>query len=428
MRAAPALRSDARRTDAPRAASPSNSAKPMARLATGLLAFMACVYVVARYFEDRHPALGYLRAFAEASMVGGLADWFAVTALFRHPLGIPIPHTAIVPNNKDRIADTLGRFLRTNFLVPSVVARRLEHFDIAGAVARRLAQPTGGGKLRRGFAALARQMLLALDDGPIAAALRQGVDKRLAALDLATILAQLIETAIENHRHGALVDAGLRWAARALTENEEAIREAVRERAGWFMRLAGLDTQVSDRVIASLTTLVEEMAADPAHPMRLKATATLVGLAFDLKHDADTRAKVEAVKAEVLAHPALGGYLDGVWDGVKASLLRAADRPGGMAAGAIGQTLVRFGARVEEDARLRDTINGYARRAIVSTVAGYGDELVLLVSDTIRGWDPAVITDKLEGIVGRDLQYIRINGTVVGGLAGLAIHTVGQFL
>lgn len=405
-----------------------NPARPMARFATGLLGVMACLYVVARSFEGEHAAIGYVRAFAEASMVGGLADWFAVTALFRHPLGLPIPHTAIVPNNKDRIADTLGRFLKTNFLVPAVVARRLDHLDLAGAVARRLLAPEGGGRLRAGLQSLARQLLGALDDRPIAAALRRAIDRRLAALDLATILASLIDTAVETQRHAPLIDVGLKWAARALADNEPVIRAEVKERAGWFVRMAGLDDDIGDRIVGALGTLIGEMASDPAHPLRLKATTTLVGLAFDLRHDVDTRAKVASVQAEVLAHAALGRYLDGLWDGLKASLTHAAAAPGGLGGGAVGATLTRLGERIASDGTLAGAINGYARRAIVSAVADYGDELVLLVSDTIRGWDTEVVTDKLEAIVGRDLQYIRINGTVVGGLAGLVIHTAGQFL
>lgn len=401
-------------------------ARSMARTATGLLLFMALVFVISDHLAARHPWLSYVRAFAEASMVGGLADWFAVTALFRHPLGLPIPHTAIVPRNKERIATTLGNFLRDNFLVPTVVARRLERFDLAGAVARRLARPEPSGKFRAGFAALARGVLTSLDDAAIAAMIRGGVTGRLAQLDAPSILADLIDRAIENKRHGALVDAGLRWASGALKDNEDFIREQVRDRAGWFIKLAGLDAQISDQIIGALTKLLTELADDPAHPMRLKATGTLVGLAFDLRHDADTRAKVESAWGDILGHPALGAYLDGVWTSAKAAMLRAAADPGALSTGPVGQALEKLGARVERDAALRGTINSYARRAIVATVSGYGSELVSLVSDTIRAWETKTVVDKLEGIVGHDLQYIRINGTVIGGLAGLTIHTLSQ--
>ena len=400
----------------------------MRRLATGLLAVMAVIFLVANHFTPAYPWLAYVRAFAEASMVGGLADWFAVTALFRHPLGVPIPHTAIVPHNKERIADTIGRFLRDNFLVTGVVARRLEHMDLAGAIGRRLARPEPSGKLRRGFAEIARQLLGALDDQALSGTIRRGVTERLAALDWATLAADLIDAAIENRRHGALVDAGLKWAAGALSDNEAFIRQSVKDRAGWFIRVAGLDEQISDQIISALTKTLDELATDPAHPLRLKATATLVGLAFDLRHDEATRAKAEALKADVLGHPSVTGYLDGLWASLKAAMLRATDDPDALASGTVGTALARIGARIEREPALRATINGYARRGIVAAVAGYGGELVALVTDTIRGWETQTVVDKLEGIVGRDLQYIRINGTVIGGLAGLVIYTLSRLL
>ena len=399
----------------------------MARVATGLLLLMAAVYIAARLHQDQYPALHYVRAFAEAAMVGALADWFAVTALFRHPLGLPIPHTAIVPNNKERIADTLGRFLRTNFLIPEVVGRRLERLDLAGAVGRRLATPrAGGGRLRAGVQAVARQLLGALDDGPIAAAIRQSAERRLRDLDLATLLAQLIDQAVEAGRHGALLDTLLGWLAKALASNEALIRAEVHARAGWFVRMAGLDDEIADRLIAALGKLLADMSADTAHPLRIKATQSLVGLGFDLRHDPATRARVEALHNEILAHPVVADRLDGLWDGLKTSLVRAVDTPGGLQSGGLGEALARLGARLMEDAPLREALNGYARRGIMSLVEGYGDEIVSLVSDTVRGWDTREIVNRLEGIVGRDLQYIRINGTLVGGLAGLAIHTLSE--
>ena len=398
----------------------------MARIATGLLVLMAAVFVAADHLAARHQWLGYVRAFAEASMVGGLADWFAVTALFRHPLGVPIPHTAIVPRNKERIAVTLANFLRDNFLVPGIIAKRVEGLDLAGAIARRLVRPEPSGELRQGFADLARGLLMALDDAAIAAMIRGGVVSRLAMVDVSSLFADLIDRAVENGRQGALIDAGLKWASAALTDNEAFIREQVRERAGWFVKLAGLDAEISDRIIGALTTLMSELAADPAHPMRLKATGTLVGLAFDLRHDAATRTKVDALKADLLAHPTVSVYLDSLWASAKAAMLRAANDPGALTHGPVGGTLARLGAQLEADGAMREAVNGYARRAIVATAVDHGGVLVGLVSDTIRGWETRTIVDKLEGVVGRDLQYIRINGTVIGGLAGLTIHLLSK--
>jgi len=375
----------------------------MRRLATGLLAAMALVFAAATHWAALWPGLAYVRAFAEASMVGGLADWFAVTALFRHPLGIPIPHTAIVPHNKDRIADTIGRFLRENFLVTGVVARRLEHMDLAGAIARRLARPEPSGKLRRAFASIARQLLSALDDGAISATIRRSVTERLAALDWGVLAADLIDAAIENQRHGALVDTGLKWAASAIKDNEDFIRTSVKDRAGWFVRVAGLDEQISDQIIGALTKTMGELAADPAHSLRLKATGTLVGFAFDLRHDEATRAKVDGFKADVLGHPTLTAYLDGLWASLKAGLLRARRR--GRGAGADRGTGGR-GRRVTcDDQRLRAARHRCRRGGLRRRAGGRGDRYDPGVGNTDgggeaggdRGARPPIYPDQRHG-------------------------------
>ncbi|UIJ47326.1 DUF445 domain-containing protein [Sphingomonas cannabina] len=398
----------------------------MRLVATGLLVAMAGVYLAARYFQPVHPAMGFVRAFAEAAMVGGLADWFAVTALFRHPLGLPIPHTAIIPRNKDRIAGALAAFLRDNFLIPRVVARRMQRVDLAGAAGRWLANPSpsGEGKLRRGASRLAADVLESLDQERLGGMVRGALAGRLRALDVAPLLGQALAAAIADNRHVPLLDGIIRWAGRVVEANEPIVRDMVRQRAGAVLRWTGLDATLANAILDGLTKLVTEMAENPDHPLREKAEEGLAKLADDLQHDPAMQERVAAFKDELLDNPALADWWQGVWEQLRAAMLKAARDPDAVIAGRFGEALRQLGTTLQQDAKLAATINRFARRAAVGTAADYGDAIVRLVSDTIRGWDARTITGRLENAVGRDLQYIRINGTLVGGLVGVLIHTV----
>jgi uncharacterized membrane-anchored protein YjiN (DUF445 family) len=392
-------------------------------VATGMLVAMAAVFLAASRLDHLHPAWGFVRAFAEAAMVGGLADWFAVTALFRHPLGLPIPHTAIIPKNKDRIGDTLAQFLRDNFLTPSVVARRMRSVDVAGTIGRFLASPPGEGRLRQGGSRLIANVLEALDKERLGGMVKSAVANRMRALEVSPLLGQTLEAAITEERHIPLLDGIVTWVGRTLDANEDLIRDMVHKRAGWVMRLAGLDEKLAEAIIDGLRRLTIDMAVDPHHPLRAKAEEGLAKLASDLQQDPDMRARVEELKAEIIANPAVAQWIEGLWEKARASLLNAARNPDAALAGRFGEAIRQLGTTLQENPELKGTVNQFARRAVVGAVASYGSGIVTLVSDTIRGWDAKTVTGRLEGAVGRDLQYIRINGTLVGGLVGLLIHT-----
>jgi uncharacterized membrane-anchored protein YjiN (DUF445 family) len=402
----------------------------MRLVATTLLVAMAALFFAARALGDRHPAWGFVRAFAEAAMVGGLADWFAVTALFRHPLGLPIPHTAIVPRNKDRIGDTLAQFLRDNFLIPRVVARRMQRLDVAGTAGRWLASPRGAtdGRLRRGASRLAADMLDALDQERLGGMVRTTIAQRLRALEISPLLGNALTAAIADNRHVPLLDGIIKWSAKVLTANEPVIRAMVHERAGSLMRWTGLDETLANKIIAGLDGLIQDMASQADHPLRAKAEEGLAQLAHDLQHDPQMRERVEGFKAEMLDNPALSDWWQGIWEQMRSAMLKIARDPDAMMAGRFGEALRQLGTTLQEDQELASTINRFARRAAVGAAADYGDAIVRLVSETVRGWDAQTITRRLENAVGRDLQYIRINGTLVGGLVGLAIHAVDVML
>lgn len=395
-------------------------------VATGMLGLMAMVFITAKFYQDVHPAVGFVRAFAEAAMVGGLADWFAVTALFRHPMGIPIPHTAIVPRNKNRIGDTLARFLLTNFLLPRLIARKMQALDVAGAVGAFLSQPAegGGGRLKIGASRIIADALGALDQQRLGGMVKSAIADRLRELDVAPLLGQALQAALAEGRHQPLLDAMVKWGSKTLELNDHLIHQMVHDNSNAIVRFTGLDESISNRIVAGLSKLLSEMAVDETHPLRIRVEEGLAKMALDLQHDAEVKAKVAKVRDELLENKAVKRWLDGLWEQGRGALLKAARNPDTMLAGRIGELVTQFGAMLGEDAHIKRTLNRYARRAVVGVVDSYGETALKLVSDTIRGWDAKTITDRLENAVGDDLQFIRINGTLVGGLVGVLIHTV----
>jgi len=392
-------------------------------VATGLLVVMGLLFAGSTWAMDAvHPGFAWVQSFAEAALIGGLADWFAVTALFRHPLGLPIPHTAIIPANKDRIGDALATFLRENFLTPSVVARRLERFDASATLARLLTSPPadgeGGGRLRRGLVSLVRQLSGTPAADKLGERVKEGILRRLEALEAAPLLASALEAAMKEGRHRPVLDALIAWAARTLDSEEPALRAMVEERTNWLLRLISVDERVATEIIEGLRGFLDDIAADPAHPVRLRAETALENWIFDLRHFPETAARVEQVKRDIIANPAVGRWVEGLWDQLRDRVARFAEGEGA------GNLARDIGTALTEDAQLARAVNTLARRAIVGTVKDHGDSIVTLVSDTVKGWDAGTITAKLESAVGRDLQYIRLNGTLIGGCLGVALHAL----
>ena len=410
-------------------------ARRMRWTATGMLAAMAVIFIATHALAATgHPAWGYVNAFAEAAMVGGLADWFAVTALFRHPLGLPIPHTAIIPENKDRIADTMAAFLRENFLTPAVVARRMSVMNIAKAAGEFLAaSPEREGvdhrsRITSGAAELLAEVLESLDPDRLGNQVRSGLAGQLAKLDVAPLAGRMIESAMVDKRHQPLIDGFVRWAGLTLEDNEETIREVIHHRVNGVLRWAGIDKTISSSVLDGLYKLLAEVLVNPDHPLRGKIEEGLAKLGQDLQHDPETRAKVEDMKRDLIANPAVAVWWTGVWERIRQSLIRRARDPESGMGGEMRVMLAELGGALQADARLQHQINRFARRTIVGVVTRYGDQIVRLVSETVKRWDARTITDRVEGAVGRDLQFIRINGTLVGGLVGMTLHALNGVL
>ena len=411
---------------------PVDRARRMRLIATGGLVVMAAVFLVARAFRDVHPAMGYVLAFSEAAMVGGLADWFAVTALFRHPLGIPIPHTAIIPVNKDRIADTMAAFLHENFLTVPVISRRIRAMNVAQSLGEfldpREAAEGQGIRLRAGVANLIGDVLESLDQEKLGGIAKGALRNQLEKLDVAPLLGQLLGAAIADKRHMPLFEDFVRWAGGVLEDNEALIREMIHERANAILRWTKLDETIANAILDGLYKLLAETVVVPDHPVRKKVEEGLEDLAHKLVHDPEMQATVNGLKMEILHNPAFARWLDGMWERGRAALLRATRDPHGALSGQLGESLAELGGALREDARLQHLVNRFARRTLVGTAIRYGNQIVRLVSETVRRWDAQTVTDRIEGAVGRDLQFIRINGTLVGGLVGVLIHLVDTLL
>ncbi len=402
--------------------------------ATGLLVAMAVLFFTTHPYIELHPAWGYVNAFAEAAMVGGLADWFAVTALFRHPLGLPIPHTAIIPENKDRIADTMGQFLRENFLTPTVVARRMSGMNVARAAgdflvapARSASGPDPRSRITGGAAELLAEVLESLDPDRLGNQVRSGLGNQFAKIDVSPLLGRMLESAIADQRHMPLMDGFIRWAGLTLEDNEETVREVIHARANAVLRWTGLDERISGSVLDGLYKLLAEVLVDPEHPLRSKIEEGLQQLSQDLQYDDTTRERVESMKRDLIENPAVAEWWMGVWERIRRSLIRRAREADSELGNEMRKGLAELGGALKQDERLQLQINRFARRTLVGIATRYGNEIVTLVSDTVKRWDATTITGRIEGAVGRDLQFIRINGTLVGGFVGMTIHFIISF-
>jgi uncharacterized membrane-anchored protein YjiN (DUF445 family) len=398
----------------------------MRLMATLLLAAMAVIFIVCLMFPKAHPAVPWVMAFSEAAMVGGLADWFAVTALFRHPLGLPIPHTAIIPQQKDRLGETLAQFLKDNFLKPQVVARRLDEADLAGVLARWLAAPPAAGPNRKkGIAPLVGQLVDGLDDPAIAKAVEDLARDRLQSMQLSPIIAEAVDTLVAGGRHELLIDAAVEWGLATIVDEAPNIRGKVTERTNWLLRLAGADESLSDTMISSVQRLLVEIKHDPWHPVRQRLVDAFKQWTFDLRHFPESQARVAGFKDDLLANPAMGSWVQGLWDAARGALATSLKQPG---ENRLGGALVALGNRIEGDDALKAGLNTALRRAVAGLAKTHGDEIVKLVSETVRSWDADTVTDKVEQAVGRDLQFIRINGTLIGGCIGVVIYASARFV
>jgi uncharacterized membrane-anchored protein YjiN (DUF445 family) len=407
---------------------PTRPPERIRRVATGLFIAMTLVFIVTSYYASAHPAVPYVRAFAEAAMIGALADWFAVVALFRHPLGIPIPHTAVIAHNKDRIGDGLARFVQEHFLAPDVVADRLASADVAGSLARWLAQEEQSARMADRLSRFLPTLLDTLDDADVKRLVHHAAVHRLEKLELAPFTADVLELLTAGQRHQQLVDLLTRKAAQFLEQYEPDIREKVADNTTWLWKMLRVDERVSDKLIDISRKTLAEVADDPEHALRGRVETMLADLVRDLREAPAYRETGERIKQTLLEHPAVGEYLQALWQDIRADIAADVKREDSRIRASIGNLARGVGEAVLADDAVRRKLNLLFRAAAMEIVTAQRDEIGRLISDTIRRWDTATFSNRIEAEVGSDLQYIRINGTLIGGLAGLAIYTVSRLL
>jgi uncharacterized membrane-anchored protein YjiN (DUF445 family) len=410
-----------------------DSSRRMKRVALGLLCGAALLYALASVLHAQHPAWGYVAAFAEAAMVGAIADWFAVVALFRHPLGLPIPHTAIIPSNKDRIGAKLAGFICDNFLSTAQVLGKLRQFDAAGRIADWLARPASGEKLGEWGVAATLYGLSAFDDERVRDFMGRAAASGLGKIDLSRLMGQALDALTAGGRHQALLDDVLQQVA-GLLEGEEVqahITDAI-AREIKTLRYVGLDQVAAKlatrKIVAAVARTIGELAAEPDHPMRRRFDHFVDDFVVRLKLDPEFQQRGEQIRAELLAHPALGDYLHGLWGELLAWLHDDLGRNDSTIRRRIASMAGALGARLQGDEAIRRWINEQIEAAAPLAIERYREDIRRYIEERVGEWNAQEMTVELERHIGRDLQFIRINGTLVGGLVGLLIHTATQLL
>ncbi|MFE2494885.1 DUF445 domain-containing protein [Streptomyces scopuliridis] len=401
----------------------------MKTTATGLLLLVALVYVLATWGKNSGLGgwTGFVAAAAEAGMVGALADWFAVTALFRHPLGLPIPHTAIIPNKKDQLGTSLGAFVGENFLSAEVVRNRLSALGIGRRLGNWLAEPDHADRVTAELSTALRGALTVLRDSDVQAVVGEAITRRADAVEIAPGLGKTLDSVVADGAHHRAVDLICARAHDWLVEHGDSVMDAVQGGApGWTPRF--VDRRIGDRVYKELLRFITEMRDMPAHPARGAIDRFLRDFAADLQSDTDTRARVERLKSELLARPEVQDIIASAWASVRAMIMSAAEDDRSELRLRARASLLSLGSRLATDARLQGKLDGWIEDAAAYVVSTYRGEITSLISDTVASWDAADTSRKIEAHIGRDLQFIRINGTVVGALAGLLIYTVSQLL
>lgn len=401
--------------------------RKMKSVATALLVIAAIVFVIAKINEDQGTWVGYVRAVAEAAMVGALADWFAVTALFRHPLRIPIPHTAIIPKRKDEIGRSLGDFVESNFLTAEVIDERLRGAQIGKRAGEWLAVPANASRAGDAVADVLRGGLEVLDDTEIQQALEHLIESRVRATPVTPLVGKAIDLTVEGGHHQRLLDAVLVGVGGFLDDNRSTFRKRLDEESPWWVP-EPIDDRVFNKIYTAVSSFLDDVGRNPDHEIRDSVDVRVVAFAERLRADPELLAKGEAFKEEMLDHPEVRRWIDSLWIEAKRGMISAANDPTSELRVRLVTSLQQLGARLAADPELQAKIDRWVSGALAYVVENYRTEVSDIIASTVAKWDGESTAEKMELQVGRDLQFIRINGTIVGGLAGFVIHAVGQLL
>jgi uncharacterized membrane-anchored protein YjiN (DUF445 family) len=394
-------------------------------IAGGLLVAALVVYIVARTVGDGSGAWGYVEAAAEASMVGGLADWFAVSALFRHPLGLPIPHTAIIPTKKNQIGAGLADFVHDYFLTSEIVAERVRAAQVPRRLGEWLADPEHARLVGQELANAVSGLATTLHDNELRDAVAAFADRRLREMDAAPLIARLLGAICDSGQHQKVLTTALKGLSRFLDENRAVLRKRVAEESPEWVP-EWVDERVFARGFTALQSFLSDVRLDSQHELRVAFDTQLRALAERLRTDPEQIARIEQAKAELLDHPQVREWLSTLWFHGKALVVDGAADPNSELRRGVERLVVHVGQELRDNPETAGRVDQALQRMAEYLVTHYGSDLTDVISSTIERWDTAETSRRLELQVGRDLQFIRINGAVVGSLAGLLIYTVTQ--
>jgi uncharacterized membrane-anchored protein YjiN (DUF445 family) len=414
--------------DAGPTAADSEAARALARQkarASALVAFCAVVYAFAKAFEGWHPAVAYVAAFAEAAIIGALADWYAVVALFRRPLGLPLPHTAIIPANQTRIAEAIGNFIVKHFLAGERVREKVLELDPAASAGRWLAVPANRHRVAVQVARLLPEAIEAVDREMLRGEIERSLLDGLAALDIGQITGALLETVTRGDRHHAILDDMIARIETLLAEPPalSAIRERIRAELPTLVRFFQADAYVLHRLVRASQDLLKEVRQDAAHPLRAEFDRLIAEFVDRLKDSSDHGANADRLKRELLARPEVREILVEGWQRFFAALQADVARDDGVIPAGVSAFLADIAQKLQHDADLRARLNTWLAERATDTTERYKHEVAAFVSEQVKSWDTRHAVRTIELSIGKDLQYIRINGAMVGGLLGLAIFT-----
>lgn len=401
----------------------------MKAVALSFLIGATVIFLLCRWGQAQGgpPWIGYVGAAAEAGMVGALADWFAVTALFRHPLGLKIPHTAIIKRKKDQLGEGLGSFVRENFLSAAVVETKLRDAEIAGRLGKWLSEPAHADRMAGEASTVLRVVVELLNDEDVQHVIDRTIVKRLAEPQWGPPVGRVLAQLLAENRQEALIqllcDRAFEW---ALNAGDTIERVVTRDSPSWSPRF--VDQLVGDRIHRELMDFTDKVRRNPNHELRLSATRFLFEFANDLQSDDATIARAEAVKEQLMARDEVTRAAETAWKTLKRLVLEGMDDPSSALRTRIADSIVIIGESLRDDAELRDKVDNWIVRGAQHLVGQYGGEITTIITDTIERWDAEEASRRIELHVGRDLQFIRINGTVVGALAGLVIYAVAQII
>ena len=398
----------------------------MQAIALALLLTMVAMLAVASVNVTAHPLVPLLKAFAEAAVVGAVADWFAVVALFRYPLGLPIPHTAIIPNNKDRIGESLGHFVEENFLTPENVIQRLARVNIAEASATWLAVPANSDRAAGGICAMVPRLLTMIQDEDVSRFITRTLLGELEKLNLSRVAGEVLELVTSGEQYQALFDDALKGIERLITSNQALILNKFSEASKYTPEF--IDQYIVDRFVAGIARLLQEVVADPVHPLRIQFVDSTRKLIEKLKTSPEMYDRSVAIKRQIIDHLRTKPYYATLWNEIKTRILADVASDRSRLRETVSSLLNALGSGLAKDEVMQQKLNEWSLGALQTLMLAHRHQISLLITDVVKSWDAQDVSEKIELEIGKDLQFIRLNGTLVGGCVGVLLHLVGMLL